>query len=201
MRTLFSSVAVAAACFAAIWAQTDGLEAFTSESKRRLSISRQPRPVVAVEFQTQRSETLGWDAFRGRYVIADFIYTRCGSVCHALGIEFSQIQKQAADLIADGQLHLLSVSFDAANDTPAQLGGYLARFGGDPGSWTAARVLDARGERRLFEQFGIVVLPDGAGGYAHNAALHLISPDGELMQVVDYGESDELIAWLRRGAG
>jgi len=122
-------------------------------------------------------------------------------VCLALGIGFWAVRKQAADVIADVQLRLLRVSCEAGTGTPAQLGGYLARFGGDPGSWTAARVLDARGERRLFEQFGIVVLPDGAGGYAHNAALHLISPDGELMQVVDYGESDELIAWLRRGAG
>lgn len=201
MRTFISSAVAAAACFAVISAQTDGFETFTSEGKRRLGISRQPLPVVAVEFQTHRNETVGWDAFEGQYVIADFIYTRCGTVCHGLGLEFSRLQKQAADLIDGGRLHLLSVSFDAAHDTPVRLDGYLSRFGGDPRSWTAARVTDAGRQRRLFDQFGVVVLPDGAGGYAHNAALHLISPDGRLVRVVDYGEAGQLIAHLRRATG
>jgi len=34
------------------------------------------------------------------------------------------------------------------------------------------------------------VIPDGLGGYTHNAAIHVVDPQGRLIEIVDPGQSD-----------
>ena len=44
--------------------------------------------------------------------------------------------------------------------------------------------------------FGIVVIPDGYGGYEHNAALHLVDERGRLVRILDLGATDEAASFL-----
>ena len=44
---------------------------------------------------------------------------------------------------------------------------------------------DPRDLGTLLETFGIVVIPDGAGDFQHNAAIHLLRTDGRLARVLD----------------
>ena len=129
---------------------------------------------------------------RGRWLLVDFIYTRCPTVCSALGGDFARLERELAGPIAQGRIRLGSISFDPAHDTPAQLAAYLGRFGVRNEAWQSARPLTAEGLRRLTAAFGITVIPDGLGGYTHNAAIQLVDPDGRLADIFDPGHPERV---------
>ncbi|WP_415886515.1 SCO family protein [Neptuniibacter sp. QD37_6] len=197
-KSLISSAIVLALAGGVFYYQTLGFEAYTAETKRRVEVERNPIPSPQVIFQNQAGELVSWEAFQGQYVIADFVYTRCETVCLGLGVEFARLQRQAADLISDNQLQLLTISFDPENDGPEQLAEYLNRFKADTASWKAARVEDPAQLKHLKETFGVIAINDGEGGYIHNSALHLISPEGQLMKIVDYNHGSELLTSIRQ---
>jgi protein SCO1/2 len=57
----------------------------------------------------------------------------------------------------------------------------------------------------LLEKFGVIVIPDGRGNYAHNAAFYLIDPQGKLVDVLDYKDVNaiarQLTGILQNGKG
>jgi protein SCO1 len=63
----------------------------------------------------------------GRPVIMNFIFASCSAICPMLSHVFSQVQKK---LGKDSQkVHLMSISIDPENDTPAKLSEYAIKFG------------------------------------------------------------------------
>jgi protein SCO1 len=63
----------------------------------------------------------------GRPVIMNFIFASCSAICPMLSHVFSQVQKK---LGKDSQkVHLMSISIDPENDTPAKLSEYAKKFG------------------------------------------------------------------------
>ena len=83
---------------------------------------------MALENQSGARFTLA--DLRGKWLLVDFIYTRCPTFCTALGGDFARLERQLADPIARRKVQLLSISFDPTQDTPAQLAAYLGRFRG-----------------------------------------------------------------------
>ncbi|WP_141668014.1 MULTISPECIES: SCO family protein [unclassified Burkholderia] len=66
----------------------------------------------------------------GRPVVLTFIYTTCTSICPVLSQTLSQFQHE---LGADrDKVHIVSISIDPENDTPARLREYAAKFGAGP---------------------------------------------------------------------
>jgi protein SCO1/2 len=135
--------------------------------------------------------------------IVDFMYTRCVTVCAALGSAFQQMQSA----IQEGEpaagavpLRLLSISFDPQHDQPAVLQHYAASLRADPRVWRFVRVSEttsAADAQRLLDRYQVVVIPDGLGGYEHNAALLVVDPAGRLLRIFDYAELDTAIAFAR----
>jgi protein SCO1/2 len=187
LRTLLASLVLLLAGGAALSVATDGFQAFTTEAARRAAVQRQPVEVPQVPLQLQSGAGAEFAALRGRWLLVDFIYTRCASVCLALGAEFAQMQRQLAEPIAAGRLQLVSISFDPEHDTPPELAAWLKRSGDNGKGWLAARPLGPAALARLEHAFGITVIPDGMGGYTHNAALHLVDPGGRLVEILDSG--------------
>ena len=67
----------------------------------------------------------------GRPVVLNFIFTSCGSICPLMSQIFSQFQHR---LGPDGaRVHLMSISIDPEQDTPARLREYAAQFDAGPG--------------------------------------------------------------------
>ncbi len=91
-------------------------------------------PSFALIDQLERPVSSG--DFRGRVVVANFIYTSCPDICPLLSVRMQALQGrlQAAGLIG-GQVQLLSFSVDPARDTPAVLREYAERHQADPGAW------------------------------------------------------------------
>lgn len=187
LRTLLASSILLVAGGTVLAAATDRLQAFTTEAARRLAVHQHPPQVPAVTLETQSGARINLADLRGKWLLVDFIYTRCMSYCLVLGGEFAQLQNQLAAPLAQGNVQLLSISFDPAHDTPLQLANYLKRSRSHGAGWLATRPVDADGLRQLERVFGVTVIPDGLGGYVHNAAIVIVDPQGRLVEILDIG--------------
>jgi protein SCO1/2 len=188
-RTALVSAALLLVGAVVLAAATDGFRAFTTETARRVAVRRQPADLPAVALENQSGARFTLADLRGKWLLVDFIYTRCPTFCTALGADFARLQQQLARPIAQGTVQLLSISFDPTHDRPSQLAAYLGRFGGrSMMGWQAARPLNPDGLQQLTTAFGITVIPDQHGGYTHNAAIHLVDPEGRLVDIFDLGD-------------
>lgn len=66
----------------------------------------------------------------GKPVFLNFIFTTCTTVCPVLSRTFSMVQQQLGP--EAGKVHLVSISIDPEQDTPARLAAYAKRFGAGP---------------------------------------------------------------------
>jgi protein SCO1 len=190
LRTLLLSIALILAGGGVLYAATDELQAFTSEAARRIAVRRHPIEVPSVTLETQSGARIDIASLRGKWLLVDFIYTRCPTYCVALGSEFAQLQDRLAGPLGKGTVELVSISFDPAHGKPRALAAYLQRAHSRGAGWVAARPIDSDGLDALERAFGITVIPDGLGGYTHNAAIHVVDPQGRLIEIVDPGQSD-----------
>lgn len=190
-------VVVALAGLFALGRATDGYRAFTAESARRLAVLEHPYPVPQVQLQDQSGRTLALEDYRGQWLLATFIYTRCSDVCPILETSFQQVYESLPQERLGRDVSLLTVSFDRANDTVEALHHYMAYFQADGETWRMARVPDAAELDRLLKRFGVVVIPDRAGGFEHNAAIYLVSPEGRLVRIFDYDDPEQAIRHLQ----
>jgi len=62
----------------------------------------------------------------GRPVVLNFIFTSCGSVCPLMSAVFGQFARELGS--ARDQVHLMSISIDPEEDTPARLREYAHKF-------------------------------------------------------------------------
>lgn len=82
---------------------------------------------------TERSgRQVGGSDLRGRVWIANFIYTHCPDACP---LQSGQMARLQAEFAAEGDVRLVSITVDPAQDTPEVLSGYADRFGAIPGRW------------------------------------------------------------------
>ena len=43
----------------------------------------------------------------------------------------------------------------------------------------------------MLEEFGVIVIPDGNGGFAHNSAFYFVDREGYLIEVMDYQQTEK----------
>lgn len=198
MKMLTAVLLVCLLGLGALYVQTEGFSVLTTEASRRADIDRRPRPVpdaalmTAADDQTSLRQALRDD---GRLTIVNFMYTRCISICLAMGSELQQLQSQLETLGLVDRVRLLSLSFDPA-DTPDYLSRYRTGLRANSDVWAFATMTDNVQRQAVLDTFGIVVVPAPFGQFEHNAAYHVVTPGGELVQVVDIGSSDALLTWL-----
>jgi len=199
LRTLLASLLVLAAGVATLAAATDGFRAFTSETARRIDVRTHARTLPPVRLQTADGRIIDLAGLRGRWLLVDFVYTRCMTYCSVQGSEFARLQDRLSRPIADHRVVLLSVSFDPAHDGPAQLAAYQRRSGDRGAGWIAARPTNASDLEALLRVFGVTAIPDGLDGYVHNAAIAVVDPGGRLVAVTDWDRPGEAERYVLRG--
>lgn len=170
---------------------TDGFERWTFEALRR-EAAREGQlklPVTLLRGSADQRFTVG----TGRVRLVDFIYTRCASVCQALGAEFHQAQEamRRSDSVDMG---LVSISIDPDHDDSAKLSAYARRFRADAAWWVVgAPVLPTAG-RRAMRELGVIAVADGLGGFVHNGAIHVVDVDGSVRDIFDYADWASAVA-------
>lgn len=180
----------------AVWFITVGFEVVTAEQARRLDISRKQPAVPEVRLIDQSGQAFlfgAWVREQNKYLIVDFVYTNCQTVCRALGTEFQQLQRSIIERGLQSRVHLLSVSFDPVRDSHAVLKQYAGHMQARPDVWTFATVADARDLDVLLRTFGVTVISDQQGGFQHNAALLRVAPSGRLVRVTDPDTGDSTL--------
>jgi protein SCO1 len=187
-RSVVATLLVTILGVGALWQSTDGLAAFTAEAARRADILRSPRPLPAAVLEDQDGRSFSLQDYRGRLLAVEFIYTRCMTICRTLGVAFRQVRDHVPPPMLGAEFALLSISFDSARDDTPSLRAFGEAHGADSRHWRIARVRHAADLQQLLHAFGVVVIPDGLGGFEHNAAIHLLDRGGRLALITDIDE-------------
>ena len=96
------------------------------------AVLRYTVPAVQLVRDDNKVVSLPEEMNDGRPVVLNFIFTSCSSICPLMSQVFAQFQQR---LGAESQnVHLMSISVDPEQDTPAQLREYARRFHAGP-SW------------------------------------------------------------------
>lgn len=185
---------VAAGGIAALAWETDGFRVVTSAGARQLSIERNPLPLPDVRLVDQDGHAFSFSSYKGRPVLVDFIYTHCPTLCGVLGDDFHRVLQIMSGTGAGAPIDLLSISFDPQNDDRQALQLYGDRYGAKAPRWRIARPADERGLAELLRNFGVVVIPDGTGGFIHNSGVYLIDRRGRLARILDPDSPPQLFA-------
>jgi len=195
--TFAASLAVLLLALVALFQATAGGTAFTTETLRRSAVAQAPMAVpdyLVFDAQGRVQPLRDLLAAGDKVWIVDFVYTRCVTLCLALGTVFQQLQAQIVAAGLQDRVGLLSISFDPLRDHGPALADYTKRMGMRPGVWQLVSLRDEADRRRLLDSFGIMVLPAPLGEYEHNAALHLVTPAGQLVQILGLDETAEALA-------
>jgi protein SCO1/2 len=82
--------------------------------------------------QSGRTQRLYSDLLADRSVVIDVMFTSCTGVCPVMSRTFAHLQDWLGDRLGR-DVHLISISVDPENDTPAKLAEYAARYKARPG--------------------------------------------------------------------
>ena len=109
----------------------------SSTSASRAGASAAEAPVLSdvppFRLVAETGEPYGSEELAGQVWVANFIFTRCPTVCPKLTSRMADIQ---ARILPVPGIHLVSFSVDPDFDSPEVLREYAGRYGADPARWT-----------------------------------------------------------------
>ena len=136
----------------------------------------------------QSSRTVHMREFRGKLLLATFIYTRCtiADYCPRMSRNFATIDEALAkEPKLYKETHLLSISFHPSYDTPQVLrtygGSYTGRFNQETFThWDFAAPPQAE-LPALAQFFGVGITPGESGSLYHSLSTALIDAKGRIL--------------------
>jgi len=176
--------------------ETDGFQAFTTESARTMKLVEEQPVFPDVTLEDSKGNLYPFSEFKGKYVMITFVYTTCTSVCPELEMNLFNVYDQVPEKYIGEDIVFLSISFDPERDDVETLEKYRRLFGSDGETWRMARVPNAEELHSLLDEFGVIVIPDNQGNFTHNSAFYLVNPQGKLVDVMDYQKVDEAASKL-----
>ncbi len=87
-------------------------------------------PAVALVRDDGKKVTLASELDDGRPVVLNFIFTSCTTICPVMSQTFAGLQGRLGD--GRDRVHMVSISIDPEQDTPARLAEYARRFHAGP---------------------------------------------------------------------
>jgi len=160
------------------------------------------QPVPSGKFVNQDGKPTTLEAFRGSAVLVTFIYTNCPmpTFCPLMDRNFVTIQNKLKAEKNALNVHLVTVSFDPATDTPPVLKRHAEKLGADTHMWTFLT-----GDRDDIDQwasrFGVSVsrAMNDPRDITHNLRTAIIDRQGNLVQIYTGNEwsPDQVLADTR----
>ena len=124
-------------------------------------------------------------SFRGKPLVISLVYTSCTSVCPPTTQHLIAAVSQAAKLIRPDRFAVLTVGFDARNDTPTRLAQFASVQGVKFANWRLASANPATIEA-LLRDLGFSYA-SVAGGFDHISQTTIVDRDGIILRHV-YGD-------------
>lgn len=87
-------------------------------------------PQITLVREDNKSVSLPDEINDGRPVILNFIYTTCTAVCPITSRTFAQLQDKLGE--ERNKVHMISITIDPEEDTPARLAAYAHKFDAGP---------------------------------------------------------------------
>jgi protein SCO1/2 len=125
-------------------------------------------------------------SLKGHRVALTFMYTRCPQpdFCPLMDRNFAAVQNEIKKTPGLGDVRLVSVSFDPANDTPAVLQAHAKTLQADPAVWhfVTASAGDIKG---FGARFGVTAEPsdESPAILTHNLSTAVIDAEGRLVKI------------------
>jgi protein SCO1 len=123
--------------------------------------------------------------FRGKPLVINLVYTACSSVCPPTTQHVIDAVNEAGRMIGLDRFNVLTVGFDARNDTPARLAQFAATQGIKSPNWRVASA-DAATIEALLGDLGFSYRAV-AGGFDHLTQTTIVDREGRIYRHV-YGE-------------
>ena len=125
----------------------------------------------------------------GRPVVLDFIFTTCATICPVMSQTFAQVQRKLGD--AREKVHMVSISIDPEEDTPARLAEYARKFKAGP-QWQfyTGTTQASIATQRAFESY--------RGDKMNHTPVTLLraAPGRRWVRIDGFASSDELVKEL-----
>ena len=123
--------------------------------------------------------------YRGRPLVISLVYSSCSSVCPATTQHLLGAVREARRLFGPGAFAVLTVGFDARNDTPAHMTQFATVQGVNLGNWRLASG-DAGTISALLRDLGFSYAA-AAGGFDHVTQTTIVDREGKIYRHV-YGD-------------
>jgi len=142
-------------------------------------------PMPDYTFTNELGHAIKLSDFKGQALAFTFFFTRCPfpNFCPRLSSHFSEVAKRLnAATNGPTNWHLLSISFDPENDTPAKLKAYATVYHYDSSRWNFATgaVIDIDA---ITEQFGMEYVYR-SGTYDHKLRTVVVDANGKVQQIL-----------------
>jgi len=113
------------------WSQADAVDPHAQHqapvgTNPRVSTADYLLPQVSLVRDDGKRVSLSAELDDGRPVVLNFIYTTCPGICPLMSQVFSQFQRRLG--AERGKVHMVSISIDPEQDTPARLRDYAKKF-------------------------------------------------------------------------
>lgn len=143
-----------------------------------------------VELLDENGRRVRLSSFRGRALALTFIFTRCPlpDYCPRMGNHFARARELLrADRTLPDRWQLLSISFDAAHDTPEILRNYARALRGDaPDAWLFAAA-PPEALATIAPRVDLMVRREGES-FSHNLRTVVLDPRGRVHKQLDGNE-------------
>ena len=143
-------------------------------------------PVADAAFLDQDGMARRLADWHGHRVALTFVYTRCPlpEFCPLMDRHFVAVQRALAQAPQLGDVRLLTITMDPAFDTPAVMKSHAAALKADLTSWAFLTPREP-GAAAFFEQFGLIVEREGAGGadITHNLRTVVLDAGGRVSAI------------------
>jgi protein SCO1/2 len=123
---------------------------------------------------------------RGKAVALTYVFTRCPlpDFCPRMGQQFALARRNLKASTGATNWQLISISFDAANDTPAVLKRYAGNYrGGDADRWLFSAA-EPKEVGLMAGKIGLTVVAE-TGSYSHNVRTVVLDRRGRLYKRFD----------------
>lgn len=126
--------------------------------------------------------------YRGKPLVISMIYTYCPIICATTTRNLSTL-KLSQDALGADSFGVLTVGFDAENDTPEAMDAFAKRMEVNLPNWEFVSA-DAETIKKLSNDLGFVFVPGEDGGFNHTTQTTFVDAQGRVYQHV-YGDEFE----------
>lgn len=159
--------------------------AYDEKAALALSQAALGRSIPDYRFVDTRSQVIDLAGFRGRPLVVSLIYTSCYHICPMLTQHIAGVVEVAHDALGEDSFSVLTVGFDAANDTTDRMRIYAAERGIQLPGWHFASA-DAATIEALTQDLGFSFYASPKG-FDHIAQTTVLDRDGRVYRQV-YGQ-------------